>query len=209
MKIKLNIKKFASHIAISFFFTAIFVLCFYFFLDEKISKYTSIINVAAVGSSNITREIKYDFELKKIIEYPSFGSKFANLIIPKIDLNLPIYQGDNLRILSYGVGHYVGSYFPAEGGSIILPAHNTAGFFQRIDELQKNDIIKIETTYGTFNYKVGNYKVVDEKDLDSFPVQKEKEMLILYTCYPINRSIIGRKTKRYVVYADKVGEQDE
>lgn len=209
MKIKINIKRFASNLALSFFFTAIFVLCFYFFLDEKVGTYTSLINVAAVGNSKITNEIKYDFKLKKIIDFPSFGSKFANLIIPGIDLKLPIYHGDTLKILSYGVGHYAGSYFPGEEGSIILAAHNTAGFFQRIDELKKNDIIKIETNYGNFIYKVDHYNIVDEKDLSAFPVQNEKELLILYTCYPINRSIIGRKTKRYVIYAYKVGEENE
>ena len=51
--------------------------------------------------------------------------------------------------------------------------------------------------------------LVDEKNLKAFDIQHEKEILILYTCYPINRSVVGRKTKRYVVYASKVGYKNE
>ena len=52
-------------------------------------------------------------------------------------------------------------------------------------------------------------KVVSEKDLNAFKIQHEEERLIMYTCYPINRSVVGRKTKRYVVYAKKVGVVNE
>ena len=31
----------------------------------------------------------------------------------------------------------------------------------------------------------------------------------MYTCYPMNHSVVGRRKKRYVVYAYKVGEVDE
>ena len=52
-------------------------------------------------------------------------------------------------------------------------------------------------------------KVVKETDLAAFPIQHEKELLILYTCWPINRSVVGRKTERLVIYANKVGDSYE
>ena len=52
-------------------------------------------------------------------------------------------------------------------------------------------------------------KVVKETNLAAFPIQHDHELLIMYTCYPINQSVVGRKTKRYVVYAKKVGVLSE
>ena len=73
----------------------------------------------------------------------------------------------------------------------------------------QDDIIEIETEYGKFKYKVNNYKVVSEKDLDSFTIQNQREILILYTCYPINRQVVGRRTQRYLVYAYRISDDDE
>lgn len=205
----IDIKKFASILAISFFFAAIFVLGYYFLLEEKIDTYVSYINTTAIGNSVIREDASYNFEAKKLIKYPSYGSKYATLLIPSINLKLPVYHGDNKKILRYGVGHYTGSYFPGENGSILYAAHNTAGFFQKLDKVQIGDIITIEANYGTFKYKVNNTKIIKETDLESLPIKHDGELLMLYTCWPINRSVVGRKTQRYVVYAVLIGDDDE
>lgn len=208
---KINfIKKFASNIAISFFFASIFIVIYYFALDDRLSPYISLINTTAVGNANITDvETSYNFEAKRLLHYPKYGKRYGTLKISSIDLSLPLYHGDTLKILRYGVGHYAGSYFPGENGTIILAAHNNKGFFQKLDKVNIDDIVTIETDYGTFNYQVNSYKIIKETDLDAFPIQHEKELLIMYTCWPINKSVVGRKTQRYVVYAEKVGDSFE
>ena len=45
-------------------------------------------------------------------------------------------------------------------------------------------------------------KLVNETEKDKLPIQKEKEILMVYTCYPFNN--IGYTTQRYVVYANRV-----
>lgn len=204
-----KVKTFATYVAISFFFTAIFSLLITVFFYEKINYYITLINTTTVKEYNVEKEIVYNKEAKRLIEYPDYGKKYANLIIPSIDMNLPVFHGDNLTILKSAVGHYAGSYFPGEGGTVLLAAHNTKGFFQRLEELKKGDEITIDTIYGTFKYSVDSYKVVKETDLEAFPFQKERELLIMYTCYPINRSVVGRKTERYVVYAYRIGDNNE
>ena len=205
-----NIKKIiANKIAISFFISSIIILMIYVFLFNKISYYTSIINTTAININKKNTITKYDKENKRLIGYPTYGEKYADLLVNTIDLNLPIYHGDSLTILKSGVGHYAGSYFPGEGGTVILAAHNTKGFFNRFEEIQLDDIVTISANYGTFKYKVYDTKIVNETDLDAFKIQDKEERLIMYTCYPINKSIIGRKTKRYVVYAKLVGENYE
>lgn len=207
---KENKKTFATYVAISFFFSAIFSLIIIFLAYEKISYYTSLINTTAVNKLNVEeKDIEFNMEAKRLISYPDYGKKFANLIISKIDMDLPIFHGDSLEIMRHAVGHYAGSWFPGEGATILLAAHNTAGYFQKIDKLEIDDEIIIKATYGTFTYKVIKTDIVNEKDEKAFPFQKDEELLIMYTCYPINRSVIGRKTDRYVVYATKVGESYE
>ena len=202
------IKILAINIAISFFFASIFVTIVYFLGEEKINYYSALIN-SLVVNSNKENEAVFSKEFKRLIELPTYGKKFGMIKIPSIDLSLPLYHGDSLKILHYGIGHYAGSYFPGEGGSIIVPGHNNVGVFHDLEKVKVGDKVIIEANYGTFTYEVTSYKVIKETDLDAFPIQKEEEILIMYTCYPINRSVIGRKTERYVVYAKKIGESYE
>ena len=204
-----RIKAVATNVAIAFFFTAVFVLIYYYVVEEKISSYINLINTTAVKKTGEERETSYNFETNKLLNYPKYASKYATLKIDSIDLDLPIYHGDSLKILRHGVGHYAGSYFPGEGGTIILAAHNTNGFFNKLDQIKNGDKVIIKADYATFEYKVYDSKVVKETDLAAFDINHDEEILIMYTCYPINRSVVGRKTKRYVVYASKVGVIDE
>ena len=207
MSIKSITKSFATKVAISFFLASFLIVIIYFCFNEKISYYISLINTTAISDFNIEeeKEIVYNLESKRLINYPDYGKKYADLIIPSIDLNLPLFHGDSLKILKNAIGHYAGSYFPGEGGTIIIAGHCTKGFFHYLDQVKVGDIITIEATYGTFKYKVDSFKIVDDNDLDAFKINKDREVLIMYTCYPLTRSF-GRKKQRYVVYAYKVGD---
>ena len=208
-KKKFDIKKLASNIAISFFFGAIFVLVFYFFLEKRVSTYVSLINSTAVGGTSEEKIATYSLEAKKLIVLPKHGSKYATLEIPSINLKLPVYYGDTKKILRYGVGHYIGSYFPGENGTIIYAAHNDPGYFNKLDKVNIGDIVTIDASYGIFKYQVYDAKVVKETDIAAFDVNHDNEVLLMYTCWPINRSVFGRKTQRYLVYAKKIGDNDE
>lgn len=209
MNLKSRIKTVATNVAIAFFFSAIFVLCYYYVIEGKISTFINLINTTAVKKNSDEEVSSYNFETNKLLNYPKYGKKFATLKIDSIDLSLPVYHGDTLKLLRYGVGHFAGSYFPGENGTIILAAHNTKGFFDRLDEINKGDKVIIDADYAKFEYKVYDYKIVKETNLDAFKIQHDEEILIMYTCYPINRSVVGRKTQRFVVYAKKVGVINE
>ena len=204
MKKKL-IKDFASYVAISFFFASIFILIFYFTLQSKIDFFISLINTTAVKENNEEVKVSYNFEAKKLLKYPDYGQKYGELSISSINLKLPVYFGDNTKILRKGVGHYAGSYFPGESGTIILAAHNNVGYFNKLDKVSIGDVVNIKTTYGDFSYQIDSFKIIKETDLSAFPIQHNEELLIMYTCYPLSQNY-GRTTKRYVVYAKKIGD---
>ena len=71
--------------------------------------------------------------------------------------------------------------------------------FRRFSELQIGDEIKVTTTYGEYNYKIYDMQLIKETDLDKVPIQRDEEILMVYTCYPFNN--VGYATQRYVVYA--------
>jgi len=135
-----------------------------------------------------------------LVNYPTFGTKYADLKIDSIGLNLPVFYGANYTILKSGIAHDENSYFPGEGGSIILAGHNFKSYLANLPKAKIGDIITLETTYGKFNYKISNTKIVNENNVDEVPIQKNKEVLMIYTCWPINN--IGHASERYVVYAD-------
>lgn len=199
-------KVFATYVAISFLFVCLFIVILYFGFEEKINKFANMINTIAIKKSDEQRDISFDSIEKRLTSYPAYGSKYANIVIPAIELTMPLYYGDNLDILSHGIGQYAGSYFPGEGGTIILAGHNNKGYFDRILDLKKGDKVTIEADYGTFEYIVDSNKIINENDVSAFPIQTEREMLIMYTCYPLG---IGHKTERYLVFAYKAGDNSE
>ena len=135
-----------------------------------------------------------------IKNYPEYGTQYATIEIDKIGVNLPVYYGDTLEILKKGVGHSSGSYFPGEGGSIVYMGHNSKKMFRRFSELQKGNEIKVTTSYGEYVYKIYDMQLIKETELDKLPIQRDKEILMVYTCYPFNN--VGYATQRYVVYAE-------
>ena len=194
------IKATIIELIVALFITVILLVIGYFLFGAKIEETMSLISKVSIGVSDGSEVVNTVIDDEKIKNYPEYGTKYATIKIPKIDVELPVYYGDTLDILKKGVGHSSGSYFPGEGGSIIYMGHNSKKMFRRFSELQKGNEIEVTTTYGDFKYKIYDMQLIKETDVDKLPVQDEKEILMVYTCYPFNN--IGYATQRYVVYAE-------
>jgi sortase A len=81
-----------------------------------------------------------------------------------------------------------------------MAGHNFKKFLARLPETQIGDMIVLETNYGTFNYQITDQKIIDENNAEAVPIVDTAEVLMLYTCWPINN--IGHASDRYVVYAE-------
>ncbi len=188
------------NIIVAFVYVAIFVGIITLLFSSKISKAISLINIVSSNTSKkVLSEVKIDLEHNKLETYPEIGDRYGTLTIESLGVNLPIYYGDSLSILRNGVGHSSFSYFPGEGGSIIYMAHNTRGFLRKLPEIQVGAKIKINTVYGDYTYTVNETKIIHQTEEDALYLQKDKEVLILYTCYPVNS--IGHATHRFVTYS--------
>lgn len=197
-----TVKATISSIIVALLITGILILGINLFFGQKIEEIILLANKVSISTQakNEIKETSINVEEQVLINYPEYGSKYGTLKIDKINVDLPVYFGDTLEILKNGVGHSSGSYFPGEGGSIVYMGHNSKKMFRRFSELQIGDKIKIDTTYGEYNYKIYDMQLIKETELDKLPIQKDKEILMIYTCYPFNN--VGYATQRYVVYAE-------
>ena len=196
----MTIKATIKYLIVALLITIVIVMGIYLLFGQEVNETLSIASKVAIDIENKKVEETTMSEDNKIQNYPEYGTQYATIEIPRINVNLPVYFGDTLEVLKKGVGHSSGSYFPGEGGSIIYMGHNSKNMFRRFSELQLGDEIKVTTSYGEYTYKIYDMQLINEKDVDKLPVQKEKEILMVYTCYPFNN--IGYATQRYVVYAE-------
>ena len=161
--------------------------------------------IDSIREEETSEEIKIDpieFEIIKkpiVVNQPSYGNNYATLKIPSISVELPIYYGKSTSFLKSGIGHDEDSYLPGECGSIILMGHNFSKFLGRLPDAKTGDEIQIVTNYGEFQYYIYDAQIVKETETYKLPIQKEEEILMIYTCWPINNVVYA--TKRYVVYA--------
>lgn len=195
----------AAIISLIVAFLFVLIICFVFNMvaKEKFDMAMNLIKIVTVNESTV-QAAEPVLENNILINYPTYGSKYATIKIDSIGIDLPVYYGANYTILKSGIAHDEKSYFPGEGGSVILAGHNFKTFLADLPDAKVGDKINLETSYGKFSYEIYDTKIVKETAVNEVPVQKEKEILMLYTCWPINN--IGHASERYVVYANLVKE---
>ena len=195
-----------KHLIVAIMFIILIAVIIFVLFGSRISMAISLINKVSIDTSNVVlKDVKLNSITKRLESYPEYGTKYGDLSIDSLDVDLPLYYGDTLSILRNGVGHSSGSYFPGEGGTIVCMAHNTRGYLYNLSDIEIGDNIVITTTYGEFTYKVEETKIVPETQVDAVSVSHGEEMLILYTCYPTNT--FGHATQRFITYSKLVDAQ--
>ena len=186
-------------VIVAFLLVSIFFIGVKIFFGQQIEEVITLADYITLEKNNNIKELVFNPDTG-LISYPEYETKYGKIKIDKINVDLPVYYGDTMDVLKKGVGHSSGSYFPGEGGSIIYMGHNSKKVFRNFSKLERGDKIEVDTTYGKFTYKIYDMKIISETDFDKLPIQKNKEILMVYTCYPFKN--IGYTTKRYVVYAE-------
>ena len=206
-KLKVTVKQ----LAVAFFFSIFIVFITHVVVGSKLNKATTLINKIATAKTKIEKNedvkitLKEVEEKKRLSKYPYFGEIWATIEIPSVSINLSLYHGDTLELIKYGAGHLAGSFFPGEGGLIVVDAHNTSGYFKELPNVNIGDKVIIKATYGTFTYSITKTEVKDAVILgNELTITDDEEKLMLYTCYPTDTP--GYKSKRFVAYASLVGE---
>ncbi len=141
------------------------------------------------------------------VTWPKYGEQYGYLINESLDIEAPVYMGDRNELLESGAGTYIGGSIPGMGGTILIGAHDTT-YFEALQDVKKNDLFIIVTTYAAFEYQVSDIKICEKDEYDTaYNLDSKKEKLVLYTCYPFG-TLNGTKTQRMFVTLDKVGGPD-
>lgn len=153
----------------------------------------SIILSSPKDEINHTHWIKYPND-----ERPKQGEQFASLIIPSLDIQLPIVEGTDDKTLTRGVGHYIKSVLPGEPDNAVLSAHRDS-FFKKIGSLRSGDKLGVKTNKGIFIYEVKKHWITDSEDR-SVIIPHNKPVLTLTTCYPF--TFAGTAPQRYIIQSE-------
>ncbi len=133
---------------------------------------------------------------------PLRGSAYAELIIPRIDLDFIVVQGTDEESLKKGPGHYPETADPWDPtGRVGIAGHRTTYLapFYSLDSMREGDPITLRTEYGTFDYVVTRVYVVPEPGSGVVLTQTPNPTLVLTTCNPRYSS-----SERLIVTADRV-----
>jgi sortase A len=121
----------------------------------------------------------------------------AILRVPKINLEVPVFNDTDDLTLNRGVGRIIGTARIGEPGNLGIAGHRD-GFFRGLKDVGPLDLIELVRGKSTDQYVVTNVQIVSPDDvhvLDPTPVPT----LTLVTCYPFY--FVGSAPQRYIVTA--------
>jgi sortase A len=125
----------------------------------------------------------------------------AILRIPKISLEVPVFEGTSDLVMNRGVGHVTGTAMPGIDGNLAIAGHRD-GFFRGLKDVHQGDVIEVQhpVTGGerTDRYKVQTLKIIAPNDT-SVLKPTDGQTLTLITCYPFY--YVGSAPERYIVQA--------
>lgn len=132
------------------------------------------------------------------------NGQIGTLVIPKIQLKLPVYHGTDAKVLKKGVGHIQNTAFPVGGSGThaVLSAHRglpEARLFTDLDKLEKGDTFFIQVLDETLAYEVDQIKTVLPEDTGDLLASEGQDYVTLVTCTPY-----GVNTHRLLVRGKRV-----
>ncbi len=121
----------------------------------------------------------------------------AILRIPKISLEVPVFNDTDDLTLNRGVGRILGTAQIGEPGNVGIAGHRD-GFFRGLKDVQREDFVDLIRPGRTERFVITNIQIVNPDEihvLDATAVPT----LTLVTCYPFY--YVGSAPQRYVVTA--------
>lgn len=139
------------------------------------------------------------------------------LIIPKINVNVPVVYGvgydhdSQMKAMAKGVAHFAipgANAVPGQVGNTVLAGHSSNDVFDpgdykfifvQLDKVQVGDTIYANYNSTRYTYTVTKKEVVMPNQVDKLTYATTKPILTLITCTPI-----GTAQKRLLVTAEQV-----
>ncbi len=164
-----------------------------------------VVHAASTRSSDST----VDFALWSVKRMQAYKESLAMkvdpplavLSIPRLQLEVPVFNGTDDLTLNRGAGRVAGTALPGHAGNIAIAAHRD-GFFRSLKDIRLGDQIALQTRPGDYVYQVDNISIVQPSDTGVLR-PGDKSSVTLITCYPFY--FVGSAPQRYIVHASLVG----
>jgi sortase A len=121
----------------------------------------------------------------------------AILRIPKINLEVPVFNDTDDLTLNRGVGRILGTAQVGQPGNLGIAGHRD-GFFRGLKDIGPDDVIEVIRPGQTDLYAITQIQIVDPENV-SVLAPTSTQTLTLVTCYPFY--FIGNAPQRYIVTA--------
>ena len=155
---------------------------------------TTLASVRAPDQSlwDVTQIEDYERALEQ--DYPP---PIAVLTISDLDIQVPVYNGTDDRVLDRGAGRLKGLARPGEAGHLVISAHRDS-FFRSLEGVQAGDEVLVQSAGKVEKYRVQGTRIVPMDDI-SVLERTDEPRLTLVTCYPFYYE--GSAPDRFIVTA--------
>lgn len=125
-------------------------------------------------------------------DYPELlktNQVIGSIKIPKIDQDLPVFNGVNDHILSNGAGYMSNTSIPIGGIGThsVITGHRglpTKEFFRHLDRLEQGDVFYVSCLGVKTAYEVDQKIIVEPSDTSALKIEPDKAYCTLITCEP-------------------------
>jgi sortase A len=120
------------------------------------------------------------------IPIPTPGPRQASrIVIPAIDVDAPVVEGDGWEELKMGAGHHIGSANPGERGNMVISGHDDVygEIFRDLEDLRIGDEAIVYAGDTPYRYVVVARRIVEPTEV-SLLEPTPNATLTLITCYP-------------------------
>lgn len=138
------------------------------------------------------------------------------IMIPAINIDLPIYHGTTGAAMEKGAGHMEGTSLPVGGigTHAVISAHSgmaSAKLFTDLDKLKLGDMFFITVCNQKLAYEVDNIAVVEPTDIDLIRIDTQQDYVTLLTCTPygVNTHRLLVRGHRVEIAAEAITEVEE
>ena len=121
----------------------------------------------------------------------------AILRIPRLDLEVPVYDGTSDAVLDLAAGRIEDTALPGTRGNVGIAAHRD-GFFRVLKDIKEGDALILDTPVATERYRVEWIRITTPDDV-SVIEPTSGQAVTLVGCYPFYH--VGSAPKRFIVRA--------
>lgn len=173
---------------------------------DEINKYNQELYSGRIQLQDPFKEMFEERETGKYNELLNINKNgiMGTIVIPAINIKLPIYHGTSEKILEKGIGHLEGSSLPLGGENThtVLTGHtglSNAKLFTDLSEMKEGEFFFLNILGEQLVYQINQIRIVLPTDLEELYIKKGKDYCTLVTCTPY-----GVNTHRLLVRGERV-----